>query len=211
MLGASQVEYKPFGKPPLKREPNHIPNLDFRAGHLVFALRRCCAEHLCHFGVRGGEVRRTCVVACFLPLIWLKSQHCSGFRKVPENSASKPRAGVQSRQRRLQRGPRLLLLFDALCALHLYSRPATDKLLHIGSGAARRALVISDFPIFPPPVPRDVALEPAQGKLSPLCARGRGAKSRADFAHLFQDFLRVHFRACMQGVGLPRARRPAAY
>ena len=49
----------------------------------------------------------------------------------------------------------------------------------------------SDFPIFPPPVPRDIALKPAQGKLSPLCARGRGAKSRADLAHLSQDFLRV--------------------
>ena len=85
------------------------------------------------------------------------------------------------------------LLFDALCAsTSLRLRlPPTDELLHVGSGAARRALVISDFPIFPPPVPRDVALEPAQGKLSPLCACGRGAKSRADLAHLFQDFLRA--------------------
>ena len=87
---------------------------------------------------------------------------------------------------RLQAPTSLLMLS---VPLHLYS--STDKLLHIGSGAARQALVISDFPIFPPPVPRDIALEPAQGKLSPLCARGRGAKSRADLAHLFQDFLRV--------------------
>ena len=65
------------------------------------------------------------------------------------------------------------LLFDcASTSLHrLLQRlrqlrlPLTDELLHVGSGAARRALVISDFPIFPAPVPRDVALEPAQGKL----------------------------------------------
>ena len=93
------------------------------------------------------------------------------------------------------RDPDCHLLFD--CASTSLQRllqlrlPLTDELLHVGSGAARRALVISDFPIFPAPVPRDVALEPAQGKLSPLRARGRGAKSRADLAHLFQDFLRV--------------------
>ena len=87
------------------------------------------------------------------------------------------------------------LLFDSTCTslrrLRQLRLPLTDELLHVGSGAARRALVISGLPIFPAPVPRDVALEPAQGKLSPLRARGRGAKSRADLAHLFQDFLRV--------------------
>ena len=110
------------------------------------------------------------------------------LRKVSANREVQSRGGDGE-------APGSHLLFD--CASTSLQRllqlrlPLTDELLHVGSGAARRALVISDFPIFPAPVPRDVALEPAQGKLSPLRARGRGAKSRADLAHLFQDFLQV--------------------
>ena len=70
----------------------------------------------------------------------------------------------------------------------MLSVPLTDERLHIGSGAA---LVISDFPIFPPPVPRDVALEPAQGKLSPLCAHVAGVRRAVQISRTFQDFLRV--------------------
>ena len=86
------------------------------------------------------------------------------------------------------------LLFDSTCTslrrLRQLRLPLTDELLLVvwGCSASPRHLWPSNFPA---PVPHDVALEPAQGKLSPLCARGRGAKSRADLAHLFQDFLRV--------------------
>ena len=40
-------------------KPNHIPDLDFRAGHLVLGPALDVAQsNLCHFGVRVGEVRR---------------------------------------------------------------------------------------------------------------------------------------------------------
>ena len=43
----------------LNPDPNHIPNLDFRAGHLVLGPAPDVAQsNLCHFGVRVGEVRR---------------------------------------------------------------------------------------------------------------------------------------------------------
>ena len=49
----------PVGAPAFDRlnpDPNHIPDLDFRAGHLVLGPAFDVA--LCHFGVRVGEVRR---------------------------------------------------------------------------------------------------------------------------------------------------------
>ena len=94
---------------------------------------------------------------------------------------------VQSRQRRTER----LQAPTSVLTLRVRLYDVSDSSACRRFGAARRALVISGLPIFPAPVPRDVALELAQGKLSPLCARGRGAKSRADLAHLFQDFPQV--------------------
>ena len=35
VLGASQVEYKPFGKPPLKREPEESVNLAATCKHVI--------------------------------------------------------------------------------------------------------------------------------------------------------------------------------
>ena len=52
----------PVGAPAFDRlnpDPNHIPDLDFRAGHLVPGPAFDVAQsNLCHFGVRVGEVRR---------------------------------------------------------------------------------------------------------------------------------------------------------
>ena len=52
----------PVGAPAFHRlnpDPNHIPDLDFRAGHLVLGPAPDVAQsNLCHFGVRVGEVRR---------------------------------------------------------------------------------------------------------------------------------------------------------
>ena len=43
----------------LNPDPNHIPDLDFRAGHLVFGPALDVAQsYLGHFGVGVGEVRR---------------------------------------------------------------------------------------------------------------------------------------------------------
>ena len=43
----------------LNPDPNHIPDLDFRAGHLALGPAPDVAQsNLCHFGVRVGEVRR---------------------------------------------------------------------------------------------------------------------------------------------------------
>ena len=69
-----------------------------------------------------------------------------------------------------------LMLSAPLLLVRQLRLPLTDELRRIGSGAARRALVISDFPIFPPPVPRDIALKPAQGKLA-RCERVAGVRA----------------------------------
>ena len=60
--------------------------------------------------------------------------------------------------------------------------PLTDELLHVGSGAARRALVISDFPIFPAPVPRDVALDQRRAS-SARCERVAGVRRAVQISH----------------------------
>ena len=111
------------------------------------------------------------------------------LRKVPKNSAPEPRVG----------GAIPPLLFDCastslqrlLQRLRQLRLPLTDELLHVGSGAARRALVISDFPIFPAPVPRDVARTSA-GQAQPAARAWPGCEEPCrSLAHLFQDFLRV--------------------
>ena len=52
----------PVGAPAFDRlnpDPNHIPDLDFRAGHLALGPALDVAQsNLSHFGVRVGEVRR---------------------------------------------------------------------------------------------------------------------------------------------------------
>ena len=51
----------------------------------------------------------------------------------------------------------------------------------LARGGARRAPVRSDHvPLIPPPVPRSISLKPAQGKLCPLGARGRGVRRAAE-------------------------------
>ena len=65
--------------------------------------------------------------------------------------------------------------------------PLIDELVCAGSGRGSAGPVRSDHvPLIPPPVPRSISLKPAQGKLCPLGARGRGVKSRRDVAHLFR-------------------------
>ena len=69
VLEASQVEYKPFGKPLLKREPdpNHIPDLDFRA--CVWPCAQCCAEQSQPFRGQSSEVRRHLRGSSVLPSV----------------------------------------------------------------------------------------------------------------------------------------------
>ena len=54
---ASGYLVDPVGAPAFDRlnpDPNHIPDLDFRAGHLVLGPAFDVAQsNLCHFGVRG--------------------------------------------------------------------------------------------------------------------------------------------------------------
>ena len=133
------------------------------------------------FGLEGGRKR------------W-----CTGIFENLENSAPEPGLEVQSRQRRLQRpqAPTSLLMLSV--PLRLYSSACSFTSVR-GCSAS---LVISDFPIFPPPVPRDVALEPAQGKLSPLCARGgreEQCRSRTPLPRLPASAR--YSRARTQGVG----------
>ena len=105
-----------------------------------------------------------------------------GLEGWPEKVVRTNLEKLCSRERRLQRGPGssffcVPLVSQRLLQLRL---PLTGKLLTLVRGARR--VVISDFPIFQRPHHVMLLSQPAQGKLSPLRARGQGAKSRADLA-----------------------------
>ena len=57
----------------LDPNPNYVPDLDFRAGHLVLGPRSMLRRAISAIsGLEQARFGATCVVACFLPLIWLK-------------------------------------------------------------------------------------------------------------------------------------------
>ena len=89
------------------------------------------------------------------------------LRKVPENSAPEPRtAGGQSRQRRLQRGPRLT--FFLMLSVPLYLSDSSACHLLISSFTSVRGLLGEPSSSLTFQFSRDIALKLAQGKLCPL-------------------------------------------
>ena len=81
----------PVGAPAFDRlnpDPNHIPDLDFRAGHLGLALRSMLRRAISAIsGLEQARFGATCVVARF-PLIWLKMS-ASAERPLGHQSSRK--------------------------------------------------------------------------------------------------------------------------